>query len=50
MACCLWIYFTQIKAAKYNVGLHQRVGQGMAFRGGDGGEVDAIGHVADSDA
>jgi hypothetical protein len=30
VACCLWIYFTQIKAAKYNVGLHQRVGEVMA--------------------
>jgi hypothetical protein len=27
---CLWIYFTQFKAAKYNVGLHQRTGEVLA--------------------
>lgn len=30
LASCLWIYFTQIRAAKYNVGLHQRIGEVMA--------------------
>ena len=29
-ASCAWIYFTQFKAAKYNVGLHQRVGEVLA--------------------
>jgi hypothetical protein len=27
---CSWIYFTQINETKYNVGLHQRVGEVMA--------------------
>jgi hypothetical protein len=27
---CVWIYFTQFKAAKYNVGLHQRIGEVLA--------------------
>jgi hypothetical protein len=27
---CSWIYFTQVNAAKYNVGLHQRVGEVLA--------------------
>lgn len=29
-ASCVWIYFTQFNAAKYNVGLHQQVGKVMA--------------------
>src|SRR6266850_877425 len=30
IASCTWIYFTQVKAVKYHVGLHQRVGEVMA--------------------
>jgi hypothetical protein len=30
IAACLWIYRSQFKAAKYNVGLHQRVGEVLA--------------------
>lgn len=30
VACCAWIYFTQFNAAKYNVGLHQQVGEVLA--------------------
>ena len=29
-ASCLWIYRTQFNAAKYNIGLHQRVGRELA--------------------
>ena len=29
-ACCVWIYRTQFKTAKYNVGLHQRTGEVLA--------------------
>ena len=29
-ASCAWIYFTQFSAAKYNVGLHQQVGEALA--------------------
>ena len=29
-ACCIWVYRTQFKAAKYNVGLHQRTGEVLA--------------------
>jgi hypothetical protein len=30
VASCLWIYFTQFRAAKHNVGLHQHIGQVLA--------------------
>ena len=30
LASCLWIYFTQIRAAQHNVGLHQYIGQTLA--------------------
>ena len=30
LAACGWIYFAELKAAKYNVGLHQRVGEVLA--------------------
>ena len=30
VASCTWIYFHQFKAAKYNIGLHQRVGEVLA--------------------
>ena len=29
-ASCAWIYFTQVRRAKYNVGLHQRIGAVLA--------------------
>lgn len=29
-ASCAWIYFAQVRQAKYNVGLHQRVGEVLA--------------------
>jgi hypothetical protein len=29
-ASCIWIYFTQFKAAKFNVSLHQRIGEVLA--------------------
>jgi hypothetical protein len=45
-ASCLWIYFTQFKAAKYNVGLHQRTGEVLAEQTakliGDTGNVITI--------
>ena len=30
VASCAWIYFTQFSTAKYNVGLHQQVGEALA--------------------
>jgi len=30
VASCAWIYFTQVKAVKYNVALHQRIGEVLA--------------------
>ena len=30
LASCLWIYFTQFRAAQHNVGLHQYIGQTLA--------------------
>jgi hypothetical protein len=30
LTCCAWIYLTQTRTAKYNVGLHQRVGEVLA--------------------
>ena len=30
IASCAWIYFTQVKAAKYNVALHRRIGEVLA--------------------
>ncbi len=30
LAACGWIYFAEVKAAKYNVGLHQRIGEVLA--------------------
>jgi len=30
IASCCWIYFTQVRASKHNVGLHKRVGEVMA--------------------
>jgi len=30
LASCTWIYFTQIKTARHNVGLHQKVGEVLA--------------------
>src|ERR1051326_3659316 len=30
IASCVWIYFTQFRAARHNVGLHQRIGEVLA--------------------
>jgi coenzyme F420-reducing hydrogenase delta subunit len=32
LASCAWIYFTQIKSARHNVGLHQKIGEVLAER------------------
>src|SRR6266536_3286587 len=43
VASCVWIYFTQFKATKYNVGLHRRIGQVLAEQASKA--IGAKGHI-----
>jgi hypothetical protein len=43
LGSCCFIYFTQVKAAKYNIGLHQRIGEALAEQAAK--IVGAKGHI-----